>query len=129
MPYARSFRACFNRVNAKESYVFDLSRILSSRNSVERVAAEEKSSQKRLHDETEERRTPRKSKMVKSVWNVSEPLDVSSLNSEEIETHLSIELVDLQIASFHFFLAANHSVLHDLCSHSFRGCILSSSSI
>lgn len=81
-------------MNAKESYVFDLSRILSSRNSVERVAAEERSPQKRLHDETEERRMTRKSKMVKSVWNVSEPLDVSSLNSEEIETHLFIEFVD-----------------------------------
>lgn len=74
--------------------MFDLSRILSSRNSVERVAAEEKSPQKRLHDETEERRTPRKSKMAKSVWSVTEPLDVSSLNSEEIETHRFLELFE-----------------------------------
>ena len=67
--------------------MFDLSRILSSRNAVERVSVEEKSPQKRLHEETEGKKTPRKSKMVKSVWNVLESSDISSLSNEEIETY------------------------------------------
>ena len=68
--------------------MFDLSRILSSRNSVERVAVEEKSPQKRSHEETEGKKTPRKSKMVRSAWNVAESSDASSLNSEEIDKSL-----------------------------------------